>query len=100
MTKDNGAAQAAGVSTSPEHLTPLPRHSDQNGQLNPLWETGHGEVTGLGRVRTQRGSGKARQGLSMWCLQVVHALSSRPKGNQKNVMDTKHRKERNSCSLQ
>lgn len=43
------AAQAAGVSTSPEHLSPLPRQSDQNGQLNPLWETGHAEVTGLER---------------------------------------------------
>ncbi|KAI1233390.1 hypothetical protein IHE44_0004566, partial [Lamprotornis superbus] len=31
----------------PEHLTPLPRQSDQNGQLNPLWEA---EVTRLGRV--------------------------------------------------
>ncbi|RLV98853.1 hypothetical protein DV515_00010443 [Chloebia gouldiae] len=46
---DAQRTMAAGVSTSPEHLTPLPRQSDQNGQLNPLRETGHAELTGLGR---------------------------------------------------
>ncbi|CAM9555074.1 unnamed protein product [Bubo scandiacus] len=40
---------AAGVSTSTEHLTPLPRDSDQNGQFNPLWKTGHAsKLTNIG----------------------------------------------------
>ena len=34
-----------------------------------------------------------------WHLQVVHALSSRPKESQENTMDPKHRKERDSDSL-
>lgn len=95
------AAQAAGVSTSPEHLTPLPRQSDQNGQLNPLRETGHAELTRLG---TDGGKSEHKGELvrpcrvCMWCLQVGHALS-RPKGSQKNMMDIKHGKERDSYSF-
>lgn len=39
-TKDNGHCPGCWCFNKPEHLTPLPRHPDQNGQLNPLWETG------------------------------------------------------------
>lgn len=91
------AAQAAGVSTSSEHLTPVPRQADQNGQLNPPWDTGHAELMGRdGGESEHKGElgGPCRGCVCMWCLQVGHALSSRPKGRQNIMMDIKHRKER------
>lgn len=62
--------QAAGVSTSAEHLIPLPRDSDRNGRFNPLWKTAHAsklksQISGRGVEGSQNTEHEGELGESM-----------------------------------